>query len=74
MHLPLTALLLRSGVTPVGALTESFRESVELWLWSNGGLERIEPSDAQLVTAARTGELVIALFDRSTDPPAWRSS
>jgi uncharacterized protein (TIGR04141 family) len=72
MQLRLTALLLRGGITPVGALTESFRACVELQLWSKGKLERIEPEDADLATTARAGELVLALLDRSPDQPAWQ--
>jgi uncharacterized protein (TIGR04141 family) len=72
MQLRLTTFLLRSGVTPAGALTDSARAGVELQLWGDGSLEPIEPEDAALAAAARAGELVIALFERSTDPPAWQ--
>ncbi len=72
MQLRLTALLLRGGVTPVGAITENSRACVELQLWSDGKLERIEPEDAELATTARAGELVVALLDRPADQPAWQ--
>jgi uncharacterized protein (TIGR04141 family) len=45
---------------------------MELLLWSDGKLEPIEPGDAELATTARADELVIALFDRSTEQPAWQ--
>lgn len=72
MRLPLTALLLRINATPVSALSEASRECMELHLWSGGKLERIAPEDAELSSIARADELVIALFDRATEPPAWQ--
>jgi hypothetical protein len=72
MQLPLTALVLRSGVTPANAFTESFRGAVDLRLWSAGNLERIEADDVELPLAARADELGIALLDRPADQPAWQ--
>ena len=72
MQLPLTALVLRSGVTPANAFTESSRGAVDLQLWSAGNLERIEAGDVELALTARADELVIALLDRPADQPAWQ--
>jgi len=72
MQLPLTALVLRGGVTPANAFTDSFRGAVDLRLWSAGNLERIEAGDVELAIAARADELVIALLDRPADQPAWQ--
>jgi hypothetical protein len=72
MQLPLTALVLRSGVTPASAFTESSRGAVDLQLWSAGNLERIEAGDVELTLTARADELVIALLDRPADHPAWQ--
>jgi hypothetical protein len=56
MELPLTVLVLRSGVTPANAFTESFRGAIDLQLWSAGHLERIQADDVELTLTARPDE------------------
>jgi len=73
MRLQLNAFLLRQGIMPVGAISQSFMPHTEWAYWAGARLEWLDMiEDRDLLDAAVSGDVVVALLRRPTEAPAWQ--
>lgn len=70
--LSLNALLLRRKATPANAWSEAPLANVELFYWTDNGLEPLDPADTDVLDAATPGDVIIAILRRFTRIPAWQ--
>jgi uncharacterized protein (TIGR04141 family) len=68
--IPLNGFLLRRGVDPIQALSESSREHASNYLWLNDQLERLGSSDG---ADASPQAIVLTIFSRPSSPQAWEA-
>lgn len=70
--LSLNALLLRRKATPANAWSQASLANVELFYWTDNGLEPLDAADTDVLDAATPGDVIIAILRRFITMPAWQ--
>jgi len=70
--LSLNGFLLRPSATPADAWTDAASAEVELYYWADGRIEPLTLDEAEILEAAVTGDVIVALLKRLASPPDWQ--
>jgi uncharacterized protein (TIGR04141 family) len=72
MMLSLNAVLLRRKATPANAWSQASLANIELFYWTDNGLESLDLADTDVLDAATPGDIIIAILRRFAVVPAWQ--
>src|SRR5690349_1053250 len=71
-RLPLNCFLLRPSQSPTSSLTANFRAIAKFYEWSGTDALPLNVDDDTIFDAASAGDVVLAVFERASSPPAWQ--
>lgn len=73
LRLPLTAFLLRAGMLPNNSLKENCLATTTFYEWNKEALEVLDDNELATLTAAKIGDVIVAILSRPSGPPSWQA-
>lgn len=72
MILQLNGFLIRKGLSPFAAISPSIAPGLDVYSWSGTSLDKLDSSELDLLEAAVSGDIIVAIYQHTSSPPPWQ--